>query len=406
LVQVRVLVADSQSQASAGSAFAVTPEGLFITNYHVVAQLVNEPDRYRAEYARTDGVRGKLSIVAIDVQHDLAVVQAAREAAAGPWPVVSLAPDDSLQQGDRVFSLGNPLDLGFAIAEGTFNGRPERSLYPHLLFTGAMNPGVSGGPAMDDQGRVVGVNVAGYGRAAELTNFQVPVRFARELLARAKQRVIRGTPVTPQELREQRQAQLLAHQAVMLDGLTNKQPWRTQALGGYQVPVIPDTLARCWGDVSKAEQRSMRLESTRCELQSGLYIGDSPRMGSAKTQHEVMTSDRLGVLRVASLRSKSLGNERFGLRSQSRHRTAFRCGEDFVRHADVDFRVVTCLSAYRKHEGLYDLITVATTLGDRGGLESVLKLSGVDHARGLQEAQRFVQAIRRDAVKTQTQGAS
>lgn len=400
LVQVRVLVAGSESQASAGSAFVVSGEGLLVTNFHVVAQLVHEPDRYRAEYARTDGGKGKLSIVAIDVQHDLALVRVAKadgvDAAKTVWTPVNLAPDDSLRQGDKVYSLGNPLDLGFAISEGTYNGRPERSLYPHLLFTGAMNPGVSGGPAMDEGGRVVGVNVSGYGRGnAELTNFQVPVKFVRELMARAVPRAAQANPVTAQELRTQLRDQLVAHQTLMLDGL-NSAAWKTQTLGPYRVPVIPETLARCWGDVSKAETKNYRLESARCSLESSLFVGDNVYMGSVSTQHEVISSERLGALRMAQMRSTSLGNERYNVAAQSRVRTSSRCTEAFVNNGSLPMRVITCLRAYRKLDGLYDLSTIVSTLDDtREGLESVLHLRGVEAERGHRESRRFVEAIAR-----------
>lgn len=396
LVQIRVLVAGSDSQSSAGSAFAVSADGLLVTNYHVVSPLVNEPEQYRAEFARTDGRRGAIALLAIDVQHDLAVVRALD----GPGPVeawepMELAPDDALRQGDKVFSLGNPLDLGFAISEGTYNGSPERSLYPHLMFTGAMNPGVSGGPALDDSGRVVGVNVAGYGRGAELTNFQVPVRFVRELLVRARARHATRQPVAPAELKADMRQQLLAHQARMLDGL-NGQAWKTQALGPYRVPVIPETLARCWGDISSSPARSFRLESVRCNLDSSRFISGTLDVGSVTTQHEVLSSEKLWPLRLARLRAQSLNNEAQRLGVQTRERTAARCRASFVRRGEMPLRVAVCVRAYRKLEGLYDISTTVVTLDHpQQGLESALHLRGVDHARGLQEAQRFVEAIAR-----------
>lgn len=398
LVQVRVIVAGSESQSSAGSGFSVAPEGLLVTNYHVVAQLVHEPDRYRAEFVRTDGQRGALRILAIDVQHDLAVVRV-DPAPRAPWPVLSLAADDSLQQGDKVLSLGNPLDLGFAISEGTFNGLPERSLYPHLLFTGAMNPGVSGGPALDEFGRVVGVNVAGYGRSAELTNFQVPVRYVRALLSRAQARAASGKPVTTADLRAEMRAQLVAHQALMLDRMQTAQ-WRTQPLGPYRVPVIPETLARCWGDVTQSDRRSYRLESARCSLDSARYIKGSLQVGSVTTQHEVVSSERLGALRLSSMRSQSLANEGYNVAGQTRDRTASRCTEDFVRNSQLPLRVIVCARAYRQLEGLYDVSTIAVTLdSDKAGLESVLHLQGVAYERALQESRRFVEAIGRSAPR-------
>ena len=65
-----------------------------------------------------------------------------------------------MSQGERIYSLGNPLDIGFAVIEGTYNGLVERSFYPTIFFAGSLNPGVSGGPTLDQQGRVIGINVA------------------------------------------------------------------------------------------------------------------------------------------------------------------------------------------------------------------------------------------------------
>lgn len=394
LIQIRLLVAGAQSQASAGSGFLVTPDGLAITNYHVIAQLVWEPERYRAEYVRTNQERGELELLAIDVQHDLAVVRLKGRMPAGGWPTLSFAADDSLQQGDRVFSLGNPLDLGFAIAEGTYNGKPERSLYPQLLFTGAMNPGVSGGPAIDEAGRVVGVNVAGYGRSAELTNFQVPVKFAKALLATAQARA----RVTLSQLRADLRTQMLAHQNVMLDALHRGQ-WMTEPLGSYRIPVIPNTLARCWGQASDSSHKSFRYQNTRCDLGSALYLLDRLRAGTVSLQHETSESHTLSALRFANVRSKAFSNERHLYAPHTRHRTAARCTEDFVKNAQLSMRAVVCVRAYRQLEGLYDISTLVVTLdSEREGLESQLNLNGVDFTRGMQESRRFIEAIGRNAV--------
>ena len=51
-----------------------------------------------------------------------------------------------LPKGERLYSMGNPLDLGFTIVEGTYNGPVERSYNERIHFSGAINPGMSGGP--------------------------------------------------------------------------------------------------------------------------------------------------------------------------------------------------------------------------------------------------------------------
>lgn len=61
LLQIRTLVADAGHQASIGSGFLVSADGLAITNYHVISQVVLEPKTYRLEYTAADGSRGELS---------------------------------------------------------------------------------------------------------------------------------------------------------------------------------------------------------------------------------------------------------------------------------------------------------------------------------------------------------
>src|ERR1700719_5020812 len=74
LLQIRTLVADAGRQTSIGSGFLVSPDGLAITNYHVVSQVALEPKTYRLEYAAADGTRGEGRVPAIGLPHDLAGV--------------------------------------------------------------------------------------------------------------------------------------------------------------------------------------------------------------------------------------------------------------------------------------------------------------------------------------------
>src|SRR4029077_3549412 len=93
--------------------------------------------------------------------------------------------NEPLSQGERIYSLGNPLDVGFAVTEGTYNGLVRRSFYPQIFFGGALSGGMSGGPALDEQGRVIGINVARR-VDGEQVSFLVPARFAVALLARGR----------------------------------------------------------------------------------------------------------------------------------------------------------------------------------------------------------------------------
>ena len=169
----------SGSKSAIGSGFYVHPRYL-LTNYHVVSELVFRPEQYSLEIVHDDGRTEPVELANIDVVHDLALLRAARPAG----DALQLS-GDVLSKGSRVYAFGNPYDLGASIIEGTYNGLLEDSLYEKIHFSGALNPGMSGGPAIARDGRVVGVNVS---TAGNEVSFLVPAKFAIELLAQTLQR--------------------------------------------------------------------------------------------------------------------------------------------------------------------------------------------------------------------------
>jgi serine protease Do len=209
LLQVRTLLKGQDSQASVGSGFLVTDQGHILTNYHVVSQAALQPERYRLVYSAFDRSEGALQILAFDAIHDLALVKpAAPTALVGRRPLTFHSRDLPLTQGERIYSLGNPLDIGFAVIEGTYNGLVERSFYPTIFFAGSLNPGVSGGPTLDQQGRVIGVNVAAR-RDGEQVSFLVPSAFAEDLLTGGRDAAPLRAPAYPELTR-----QLMTHQGL------------------------------------------------------------------------------------------------------------------------------------------------------------------------------------------------
>ena len=184
LVQIRTLLRNSNTQASVGSGFFVSANGLIITNFHVASQLALEPERYRGVYVPVDGKEAEVELLAFDVRNDLALLRV-KTPAAGATPQLSFrGADRPLARGERIYSLGNPLDIGFAVTEGTYNGLVQRSFYPRIFFGGALNPGMSGGPALDDAVQVVGINVSKR-LDGDLLSFLIPAEFAQELLAKS-----------------------------------------------------------------------------------------------------------------------------------------------------------------------------------------------------------------------------
>ena len=142
--QVRVVDIASGDKTTIGSGFRVGADGLIATNFHVVSLLVHDPDQYRLELIDQDDAAKVGRLVAVDVLHDLALVRDSRLGERA----FALRPQ-ALAQGERIYSMGNPHDLGMTIIEGNYNGPVKSSRFERLLCSGSLMPGLSGGPAFD-----------------------------------------------------------------------------------------------------------------------------------------------------------------------------------------------------------------------------------------------------------------
>ena len=118
-----------------------------VTNYHVVSQAVLYPRQYRLEYLTTIATRagaGPRGRHTPRPRHR----QGRRPRIAAP-----AAAHEIPAQGARACSIGFPLNLGLTITEGVANGLVENSFDQRIHYTGAINSGMSGGPALDAGGR-------------------------------------------------------------------------------------------------------------------------------------------------------------------------------------------------------------------------------------------------------------
>ncbi|HHL19468.1 MAG TPA: trypsin-like serine protease, partial [Thiothrix sp.] len=177
--QIRVINKQTSKKSSIGSGFTVNKANILATNYHVVSGYVNAPDKYDLEYLAKDGRKGKLEILDLDTTHDLAVLRAKNELG----PPLKIAPLP--EKGAHLYSLGNPMDLGFSIVKGVNNGVMRNSEEKNILVSGSLNPGMSGGPTLNEEGNVIGINVATSGNEI---SFLVPAEHLTHILERLERR--------------------------------------------------------------------------------------------------------------------------------------------------------------------------------------------------------------------------
>jgi S1-C subfamily serine protease len=392
LLQIRTLVQSAGGQATLGSGFLVTASGLALTNYHVVSQYALDPGTYRLEYVAADGTRGDLKLHAIDVANDLAVVQLDRRGLPF-FRFDAKAVSGALPKGERLFAMGNPLDLGFTIVEGTYNGLVDKSYNDRVHFSGALNPGMSGGPAVTAAGEVAGVNVAKQ-VGGDLVSFLVPARHAAALLERAEA----SGPMTAKEARSEIGRQLTAWQATLYEALAAR-GFRPVRQGPYVAPESAATWFSCWSRTNAADTPRPRAvaEQTSCSTQASLFVAGDLDTGEVDLAHAYLRSVDLNAFQFAAFASELYRSDRLGS-GRRRRLTPAQCQEDFVAAGDAAahplLRVVWCARAYRDFAGLYDVaVTAVTQDRNREALVSRLYMRGAswDNARSL--AARFLGSI-------------
>jgi len=393
LMQVRTLLKTQDSQSSVGSGFLVSEEGHLITNFHVVSDYALQPARHRLVYAGADGQQGALQLLAFDVVHDLALLKPVDpKAFAGRGALAFRPVGEAPARGARVLSLGNPLDVGFAVMEGSYNGLTERSYLPTLFFGGSLSPGMSGGPAVDEAGQLLGVNVAAR-RDGEQVSFLVPATFAQALLARGRQ----AAPITMPAYAEVTR-QLLAHQAALSQRFL-AQPWRNAGHAKYQIPVPQESFLRCWGQGSPQAGGGLEFERSDCEMDSRVFVTNTLQTGYFTVRHEAYDGRKLGALRFVQRYSASYANEYFA--RSTRQRTAAQCKEETINRAGLPLRSLICLSAYKKLPGLYDLSVLAATLDQStAGAQGRFDAYGVSFDNALLLARHYLDGYAWTAPKT------
>lgn len=384
IVQIQGFFGANTAQAFHGTGFAVAPGGIALTNFHVVAEHVLYPDKYRLEYRTPEGVTGRVVVLAVDVRHDLAVVRT-EKFAPDPLALNAVVPP----KGERAYAIGFPLDVGLTITEGVSNGRVADAFDARIHYSGALNAGMSGGPALDQRGNVIGINVAGY-RFEQLVSFLVPAEHALPLLERA-----RRAPLAAADARKEVAAQLRSHGRALMESVaaTAGSGFPAQTVGGYDLPGRLAPFVDCSASGDPSPDQPVRTETIRCGAKAGIYVQQGLTTGDFTFTHYVLTGRTLDAWRFARRLGKMA--EASGSFGDRRFVGPFTCRDRAVTLTGLDAQVLLCVRAHRRFEGLYDFTARIVSLHrPTAGFVSHVDLYGVEFDGGMAFMRRFTEAVR------------
>ncbi|MGN6317996.1 DegQ family serine endoprotease [Trinickia sp.] len=179
---------DDEKSNGVGSGFIVSSDGYVMTNAHVV------DDADNIYVTLTDKREFKAKLIGADDRTDIAVVKIS----ATNLPTVTIGDSNKVRVGEWVVAIGSPFGLDNTVTEGIVSakGRETGDYLPFIQTDAAVNPGNSGGPLINMQGEVIGINSQIYSRTGGFMGiaFAIPIDEAMRVADQLKTtgKVVRG----------------------------------------------------------------------------------------------------------------------------------------------------------------------------------------------------------------------
>jgi serine protease Do len=219
-------------ERGSGSGFIINATGQILTNSHVV----DGADAVTVTLKDGRTVDGK--VLGEDAVTDVAVIKID----AGSLPTVALGNSDSLQPGEAVIAIGNPLGLNNTVTSGILSatGRSSSDIgatdkrVDYIQTDAAINPGNSGGPLLNANGQVIGMNTAII-RNAQGLGFAIPIntaqRIAQQLISKGKVdhpylgiQMVTLTPEIREDVNKKLNVNLTTDKGILLLGVVPRSP--------------------------------------------------------------------------------------------------------------------------------------------------------------------------------------
>ncbi len=428
--QLRIIELESNSQSSLGTGFLVSNalnQLKIATNYHVVSSTLFNPKKYRIEFNFSGFTEPQILVVSsIDVVNDLALLEPQKPLQLPRETIKAFTLQPTLPpKGETLYSLGNPHNIGMTVVEGNYNGLVEHRFVDQIHFTGAVNSGMSGGPVVNDAGKVVGVNVA---TAGNQIGFLVPAKALDTLIesdAQARQFELLGSqmpdtsePASPaialpspsilppveaptltdvplsdaQPLAESTSntesasntmaasittafsqkptsstfwrelaSQIDRHTSAMV-GAALEDDWKTHQMGKVNIQSSNLPWLDCWGDSYDDKEKKTETISRGCHSGANIYLNQNFNTGFIEYEFMLFDAPTWPTTSVYRRLAADTGRASPANYGPKKHLGDFTCSDQQVRNdAGLSARISFCQRQYKNMPSLYDVFYMAVS---------------------------------------------
>lgn len=368
LFQVKTISPGQQEKRSYGTGFVVDKEGLIATNFHVVADHIWKPKKYKI-VIDNKGQNVDAQVVALDIVNDLALIKVDMKFSTA----LKIVPGAS-RQGQEAFSYGLPEDLDWTVVRGVYNSILEQGPYRLVHLSTPLNHGMSGGPTTNAAGEVIGINSAGRMRAQDIS-FAVPAEYLVNLIREYKTKPQTDFLETIEDQAVELQNKMTQ---ILLKGFDNKKKFNSILLPKF------DKSLRCWGDSAGGDIESSPILKNKetCVVENSLFIDGERSFGTLHLEFQLDENKKLNPLAWAHYRAQSFSNTNqfvhFFVKDSVINFNREKCMRQTVMKTPEDKIVIaTCVQKISPFKDLYDTyIFFQSEVNEKNSIRVQLMLSG------------------------------
>ena len=367
LIDINLNLSRVDSLSSRGSGFLAGRQDWIVTNFHVIERKLHRDADHRLLVFGSKGQRFNARIIAVDVAADLAVLQSDH-----PLPGAVLTPYvEPLTKGEKLYAYGKSKGNDFKVSTGSFKKNIADGSVTELIFTGKLEAGMSGGPVLDEQGRLVGVNQSitlDFPYESRLVN-AVDVQ---KILIKAAQSPYGNSDTAIADMIQQYRA-LTAFEVDAITKPNKPKDW----LGPFGV-LTTDNI--CDHQLFSLADERFEIYRLKCETSNDDARVGEMNLGAIELRHYWMISRGGSAWRAAAASKYMMEYLRKVPEPESREQGAWTC--QFKRHnntQNLKVDVQNCSRPYLRLPGLFDYrLRAALEVTDHESMVSALEADGID----------------------------